>query len=75
MITFTTTLPHSLQNARIATMQLGQLFPVEDGPCVLGLEEALAEIGVDRQAYYSGTFVGNHVHKCCQVSSAQNVYL
>ena len=46
-----------------------------DGPCVQGLEKALSEMGVERQAYYSGTFVGNHVHKCCKVSNLYAQYL
>lgn len=35
----------------------------KDGPFVMALDTALASFRVCRQAYYSGTFVGNHVHK------------
>ncbi len=34
----------------------------KDGPFVRSVESALASFQVHRQAYYSGTFVGNHVH-------------
>ncbi len=49
------------QNERITTMREKELFPVVGGPCVRGLENELAEMGAQRQAYYAGTFVGNHV--------------
>ena len=32
------------------------------GPCVKSLDSTLAEIGVERQAYYSNTITGNHCH-------------
>ena len=38
-----------------------------DGPFVKALDSALASFNVERQAYYSGTFIGNHVHRCLQV--------
>ena len=31
------------------------------------LDSALASFNVQRQAYYGGTFVGNHVHRCLKV--------
>lgn len=39
----------------------------KDGPFVRALEDALASFNVQRQAYYSGTFVGNHIHKTLEV--------
>uniref|UniRef100_A0A915IVR2 PHD-type domain-containing protein n=1 Tax=Romanomermis culicivorax TaxID=13658 RepID=A0A915IVR2_ROMCU len=33
------------------------------GPAVLALELSLDDLQIDRLAYHSGTFVGNHVHK------------
>lgn len=39
----------------------------KDGPFVQALDNALASFHVYRQAYYSGTFVGNHVHRTLQV--------
>ena len=38
-----------------------------DGPCVQELDRTLKQIGVERQAYFGGTFVGNHVNKCLKV--------
>ena len=35
------------------------------------LEQALASFHVQRQAYYSGTFVGNHVHHALKVNIPQ----
>ena len=31
------------------------------------LDDALASFNVERQAYYGGTFVGNHVHRSLKV--------
>ena len=42
-------------------------FKLQDGPFSKALDSALQEFKVARQAYYGGTFVGNHVHKCLQV--------
>ena len=42
-------------------------FNKEDGPFVRELDRALSSFNVQRQAYYSGTFVGNHVHRCLKV--------
>ena len=42
-------------------------FKKEDGPFVRALEAALASFNVARQAYYSDTFVGNHVHTALKV--------
>ena len=42
-------------------------FKKEDGPFVKGLDTALKSFHVIRQAYYSGTFVGNHVHRALKV--------
>ena len=39
----------------------------EDGPVVRGLDEALKSFNVERQAYWSGAFVGNHVHRTLKV--------
>ena len=42
-------------------------FTRSDGPFVRAIDQALASFHVQRQAYYSGTFVGNHVHSCLKV--------
>ena len=36
-------------------------FQKQDGTFVQHLDKALASFNVYRQAYYSGTFIGNHV--------------
>ena len=42
-------------------------FDLEDGPFCRALDEALTKFKVHREAYYGGTFTGNHAHKCLQV--------
>jgi hypothetical protein len=42
-------------------------FTRSDAPFVRAIDQALASFNVQRQAYYSGTFVGNHVHSCLKV--------
>eukprot|EP00731_Ephydatia_muelleri_P036064 Em0197g9a len=44
-------------------------FKKEDGPFVKALDNALASFHVKRQAYYSGTFVGNHVHRALKANN------
>ncbi|KAL5517637.1 hypothetical protein EMCRGX_G003220 [Ephydatia muelleri] len=38
-------------------------FALHDGPFVKGLDEALQSFKVQRQQYFGGVFVGNHIHK------------
>lgn len=38
-----------------------------DGPFVRSLDSALESFNVHRQAYYGGTFIGNHVHRTLKV--------
>ena len=38
-----------------------------DGVFVKALDDALSSFNVQRQAYYGGTFIGNHVHRCLEV--------
>ena len=40
---------------------------MKEGPFYSTLEKSLDELGVKRQAYQGGTFVGNHVHKLLKV--------
>ena len=42
-------------------------FSRSDGPFVKNLDKVLSSFHVERQAYYGGTFVGNHVHSCLKV--------
>ena len=46
---------------------MGKGFSLKDGPFVKALDGALKSFKVERQAYYGGTFVGNHVHKTLKV--------
>ena len=50
---------------RKAACQVG--FDMDDGPFCLALDKVLATFKVFREAYYGGTFTGNHAHKCPQV--------
>ena len=50
-------------------------FHKEEGPFVEGLDRALASSNVQHQAYYSGTFVGNHVHRTLKVCITPCFYL
>ncbi len=43
-------------------------LPRDAGTTIRALDEALQDLNVKRQAYYSNSFVGNHVHKLCEVS-------
>lgn len=43
----------------------------KDGPFVRSLDDALASFNVHRQAYYSGSFVGNHIHRALKVEKPQ----
>ena len=39
----------------------------KEGPFVRAIEKALASFNVHCQAYYSGSFVGNHVQRTLKV--------
>ena len=45
-------------------------FSRSDGPLVKNLDQVLSSFHVQRQAYYGGTFVGNHVHSCLKVHTS-----
>ena len=49
----------------IAAVKRG--YPEKVGPFVKILDNALLSFGVQRQQYFSGAFIGNHVHKALQV--------
>ena len=56
----------TLRNSKCtATVKKG--FSVKEGPFVKKLDSALQSIGVHRQQYFGGAFVGNHVHKALKV--------
>ena len=48
--------------------KLAQGFKLEEGPFNQGLDRALKSFKVEREAYYGGTFIGNHVNKCLKVN-------
>ena len=43
------------------------VLPFGTGPIASSLDAELKRHKVERQAYHGKAFVGNHVHKCCQV--------
>ena len=48
-------------------LRKGKKEPRNEGPFVKSLDRTLASFHVCRQAYYSGTFVGNHIHTALKV--------
>ena len=42
-------------------------FDVDDGPFIKALDNTLAAMNVHRQAYYGGTFIGNHASRYIKV--------
>ncbi|KAL5473227.1 hypothetical protein EMCRGX_G027683 [Ephydatia muelleri] len=54
-----------------ATVKKG--FSVKEGPFVKKLDSALQSIGVHRQQYFGGAFVGNHVHKALKLANIQTL--
>ena len=58
---------YTQEKRMIALQRKNKVFQKEEGPFVHCLDEALASFNVERQAYYSGTFVGNHVHRALKV--------
>lgn len=46
-------------------------MPLNEGPVIKAVENVLQKIKVHRQAHHGKSFVGNHVHRCCQVSAKQ----
>ena len=51
----------TIKGKELATLQKNKA-PRNDGPFVKMLDKTLASFHVQRQAYYSCSFVGNHVH-------------
>ncbi|XP_062514740.1 uncharacterized protein LOC134190304 [Corticium candelabrum] len=53
------------QSARSAKLA-GEKFKTAEGPTVTSITESLKKlkIGVERQAYHGGSFIGNNVQKC-----------
>ena len=49
------------------TRNIETSFNLDDGPCIKSLQSCLKSLGVCRQRYFGGIFVGNHVHKILKV--------
>ena len=43
-------------------------FEKVNGPLSVHLDEVLKKMNVKRQAYHGKSFIGNHVHTCCNVT-------
>ncbi|KAJ8018292.1 hypothetical protein HOLleu_43792 [Holothuria leucospilota] len=43
------------------------------GPIVTKLDEVLQGMKVQRQAYHGKSFVGNHIHRCCQKENINRI--
>lgn len=56
------------------TRRLQGEFAKNDGPFVRALDNALESFNVSRQAYYGGTFIGNHVQRCLEVKSLMCIH-
>eukprot|EP00731_Ephydatia_muelleri_P036352 Em0240g5a len=63
---------HSDQECK-ALPQLKRSFPEKEGPFVKQLDSALQLIGVQRQQYFGGAFVGNHVHKALKLPNVKTL--
>ncbi len=50
-------------------------FDKNEGLFVKGLDNALSAINIQRQAYFGGSFIGNHVHKVLQVRLSQIIMM
>ncbi|XP_074649037.1 uncharacterized protein LOC141904351 [Tubulanus polymorphus] len=62
-------------NISIKQSELSETFKAVNasfGPVQHGLNEILKKIGVDRQAYHSQSFVGNHVYKILRMNADVN---
>eukprot|EP00731_Ephydatia_muelleri_P000541 Em0001g541a len=55
----------------IAAVERG--YPEKEGPFVKILDNALQSFGVQRQQYFSGAFIGNHVHTALQWANTYHV--
>ena len=56
-----------MKDKELKALQKKKGFKRKEGPFVQALDAALASFNVCRQAYYSGTFVGNHIHRTLEV--------
>ena len=50
-------------------------FSEKEGSFVKTLDNSLQSFGVQRQQYFGGAFIGNHVHKALKVKCVMQVYI
>ena len=50
-----------------------QAANVRDGPCSASFEPVLKSHRIERQAYHSGAFIGNHIHKALQSTTTAEI--
>eukprot|EP00117_Sycon_ciliatum_P016182 scpid19464/ scgid4041/ E3 ubiquitin-protein ligase NRDP1; RING finger protein 41 &gt; E3 ubiquitin-protein ligase NRDP1; RING finger protein 41 len=61
-------------NVRISSLEERLVnAKVKNGPCASSFEPVLVKHRIDRQAYHSGAFVGNHINKALQPSVTQQI--
>uniref|UniRef100_A0A914WQ97 Zinc finger PHD-type domain-containing protein n=1 Tax=Plectus sambesii TaxID=2011161 RepID=A0A914WQ97_9BILA len=53
----------SVANMKCEAAFMEDIVIRKSGPCAKGLIQALKQLGVDLHAYYTCSFVGNHMHK------------
>ena len=69
-LVYRTNITRSKISTCIYTGELEKGFKLDEGPFIKGLDEALKSFQVQREAYYGGTFIGNHTNKCLKVMYA-----
>ena len=65
----------SAKSAEVSSLKekMKRIISNGHGPCARELEKRLQQIGVCRQAYFSGSFVGNHIDKMCNVRHVHGI--
>ena len=58
-------------NSAIVKLRKDLKLSSEPGPCQKSIDPALKQIGVERQAYYGGTLIGNHCHQILKEDNTQ----
>ena len=56
-----------LQDNEAANLRSQHKLNRQDNPLITAMDSTLQQFQVRRQAYFGGTFCGNHVHKCLKV--------
>ena len=53
----------SYNNNQLSVLKKENKFHADVGPCQTSIDKTLKELGVDRQAYFGGSIIGNHCDK------------